>query len=69
MSSTDEIEPAVEPDDEGRKTTIKYHDDVEKGVRRERQLRRQSVDSMSIRSMSRRRVDPANLLPIEYRTV
>lgn len=50
---------------------IQYAEDVETGPR-PRRRRRASEDSMSIRSMrsiSRQRVDPGTMLPIQYRTV
>lgn len=53
------------------RTRIQYADDVETG-RRPRPARRDSTDSLSIRSMrslSRQRVEPASVLPIQYRTV
>lgn len=53
------------------KTRIQYAEDVETGPRA-RRARRDSSDSLSIlsmRSLSRQRVDPATMLPIQYRTV
>jgi hypothetical protein len=50
---------------------IQYAEDVETGPRARRR-RRDSEDSMSIcsmRSLSRQRVDPGTMLPIQYRTV
>jgi hypothetical protein len=66
-----EADQAIEPDDINQKIPrIQYADDVETGARRGRLARRDSTDSMSIRSISRRRnVDQATLIPIEYRTV
>jgi sodium/potassium-transporting ATPase subunit alpha len=53
---------------------IQYADDVEPGPRaskmNRRTSRRNSQDSMSIRSVSRNRsVNPGNMLPIQYRTM
>ena len=66
-----EAEATVEPDETNlRLGRIQYAEDVETGTRRGRVPRRQSSDSLSIRSMSRRRsIDPATLIPTEYRTV
>lgn len=48
---------------------IRWNDE-EQGLRRARSRgRRDSVDSMAIRSSSRSRADPAVALPIQYRTV
>lgn len=47
---------------------ITYADDVENRPRRARSARRQSMDSMSIRSMSRT-VDPSLMLPPQFRTL
>lgn len=50
---------------------IQYAEDVETGPRT-RRARRDSTDSLSIRSMrsfSRQRIEPGSMLPIEYRTV
>lgn len=50
---------------------IRYADDVENHPRRGRDgQRRLSMDSMSIRSVSRRRqVEPNVALPVQYRTL
>jgi sodium/potassium-transporting ATPase subunit alpha len=66
-----EAEATVEPDETNQRLgRIQYAEDVETGTRRGRVPRRQSSDSLSIRSMSRRRsIDPATLIPTEYRTV
>jgi hypothetical protein len=66
-----EADAPPEPDEPiHRSGRIQYAGDIETGIRRGRAARRQSSDSMSIRSMSRRRsVDPATLIPTEYRTV
>lgn len=53
------------------RTRIQYADDVETG-RRARPARRDSTDSLSIRSirsLSRQRIEPGSVLPIQYRTV
>jgi hypothetical protein len=66
----DSIEP-VEP----RLATIQYAADVETGIRRGRLQRLDSTASarsrsLSIHSITRHpSVDPATLIPIEYRTV
>src|ERR1700677_2937765 len=52
-------------------TRIQYAEDVETGPRA-RRARRDSFDSLSsrsIRSLSRQRVEPGSMLPIQYRTV
>lgn len=54
-----------------RNIRIQYAEDVETGPRA-RRTRRNSEDSMSIRSMrslSRQRVNPGTMLPIQYRTI
>jgi hypothetical protein len=75
--SLDTAREAAEHDSGGstnrRPGRVQYADDVEPGVRRSRSIpaRRRSIDSITaVRSMSSRQVvDPANVIPIEYRTV
>jgi hypothetical protein len=62
----------LESDMNNRPARIQYADDVETGLRRGRSLRRRSTESISFRgtSLSRRfSIDPATVIPIEYRTL
>jgi hypothetical protein len=53
-----------------KSSRIQYSEDVEAGLRRERLQRRGSnASEISTYSMGRKTVDPASLIPIEYRTV
>jgi hypothetical protein len=68
--ASDDISFAEPQDTNQRPGRIQYSDDVEVGHRGVRYQGRQSTDSLSIRSIHHRRsVDPATLIPIEYRTV
>jgi len=47
-----------------------HYEDIETGLRRPKLERRGSIISeLSVRSLSRKSIDPATLIPIEYRTV
>jgi hypothetical protein len=62
----------ISPDDitAVRPSRIQYSEDVETGLRRERLQRRGSTTSeISAHSIGRKTIDPATLIPIEYRTV
>ena len=66
-----EDEPAPNPESSRNPMRIHYAEDVETG-RHGRLYRRGSTDndSMSIRSISRRRVvEPGVILPLQYRTL
>jgi hypothetical protein len=72
VETSSQAEAAPEPDESNRRGRIQYTDDVETGLRRGRSQRRHSADSMSARgtSLSRRfSIDPATVIPIEYRTL
>lgn len=72
MDTVNEKHDVAVVDEEDRQGRINFADDIEAKPRRARQsrIRRDSGDTMSIRSMSRRRsVEPNLVLPPQFRTL
>ena len=53
----------------GKNPRITYADDVQDAASRKRDTRRASLDTMSIRSLPQRTVDPSLVLPPQFRTL